>query len=926
MATSKQHSFAPDEFVQRWLFGVNHPEHGPQRERPKHALDTVLRNVETQGARYLAQACFGGCVDDLAGKTRKQSKRRRYTRQVRSPLQRHPRAWVLTSFRAGKVGGPHPNKRTKHLHHTRDTSQDRQEDSRYLPHRVFDHANMREQKLKSFRRERPRSTRSQSARAAQITQTLRESQSRLGDIDWSSSKRLTSSAVTQDPILPETSAAPLLKEEKERRYERKPRHKTRTDRYKLKVDKRTKETSGLGFTRHKSNRNRRKKSGLTLNHNFKAPNVQHERLTLKSHCGPGIFHKGKASARVERRGLPDLTFSEMTFLTKRRELGDARYRGPEEAQPFNKNSNKASEREISSFFSRPQEKHAISHTFLEEASRLEKVSAQSSISHNRSSPGRLGLRRPLSVISRMKDSARLYSTYSRDADGVDSGMLIPEVPLIQDFSEIRKGPQSLVQSNDATSHYSWFITPSRKDSRHAGGGIQPDTHQRLKMDSVCHSLKVGPSKTPIAESSGQIPDQSSISDRSLDQYTKHILLSKDEQGLWDRVPRPPGADCHYTLDDLKRLARLSELDIAVEHPNEQYDQHLHPQFTDMTFYIIAHPGGKEGLLPGETSKNRRDEILLKKSTSTSRMNEVHGHLESVVAGDDLGSSKQGSAHPSCQVSNSVGLLTHSAPEHPLLLQNVKLSPNRVAWLFGAEVFTSESNHHGGCAARQSQFGNFQHPSASLWQDGDGPEDHSPLHSFVRPFENGEKQGDFHPGGERKPEAANSFNSAQSFDNFPAAHAEQHCDHSVDHSSALPKDYDQKNRLPSSDRHDEFDRYLLEDLRNQERFDDTPAKVLGGSGYEHSNRIPSTRDKNYGRLVNSEYHINLHRGSKAPNYNDMDITENGSRYADAQGELDARLNGGACAAINRYKECAESEQYHADAQEHFMGFSKPHILY
>jgi len=58
---------------------------------------------------------------------------------------------------------------------------------------------------------------------------------------------------------------------------------------------------------------RRKKTGIALNHDFKAPNVEQERLTLKN-TGLGIFNKGKASEPVTSRGLPDLTFSEMTFL------------------------------------------------------------------------------------------------------------------------------------------------------------------------------------------------------------------------------------------------------------------------------------------------------------------------------------------------------------------------------------------------------------------------------------------------------------------------------------------------------------------------------------------------------------------------------------------------------------------------------------
>lgn len=67
-------------------------------------------------------------------------------------------------------------------------------------------------------------------------------------------------------------------------------------------------------------RKRRKRSGPELNETFEAPNIHTQRLTLKPSIGPGLFNKGRASAQVDRRGLPDLTFSEMKFLSRKSDL------------------------------------------------------------------------------------------------------------------------------------------------------------------------------------------------------------------------------------------------------------------------------------------------------------------------------------------------------------------------------------------------------------------------------------------------------------------------------------------------------------------------------------------------------------------------------------------------------------------------------
>lgn len=191
------------------------------------------------------------------------------------------------------------------------------------------------------------------------------------------------------------------------KYERRPSHKTRPDKYEFKVHK-----TALEKTHITSKRKRRKKTGPALNNDFKAPNVQQDRLTLKPNTGPGIFQRGNASAPVERRGLPDLTFSGMKFLTKRRDINDAQQQGAKDVQSPKKKSSRGTVQEISDFFSRPQVHDlALQHPRAKTSSQRN-ILTKHSISPTKSYPAGLGARTPLSTISSNEIGARAFLTNS----------------------------------------------------------------------------------------------------------------------------------------------------------------------------------------------------------------------------------------------------------------------------------------------------------------------------------------------------------------------------------------------------------------------------------------------------------------------------------------------------------------------------------
>ncbi|KAL8839121.1 MAG: hypothetical protein Q9176_004623 [Flavoplaca citrina] len=101
-------------------------------------------------------------------------------------------------------------------------------------------------------------------------------------------------------------------------YERRSRHKTREDRYELQKDRKiskTKDINSKARDRPKKKRKGVQKCGAALMQNFSAGNIEADRITLKATAPVGLFGKGRASSPIRRKGLPDLAFSEVKFLS-----------------------------------------------------------------------------------------------------------------------------------------------------------------------------------------------------------------------------------------------------------------------------------------------------------------------------------------------------------------------------------------------------------------------------------------------------------------------------------------------------------------------------------------------------------------------------------------------------------------------------------
>ncbi|KAL8964868.1 MAG: hypothetical protein Q9183_004168, partial [Haloplaca sp. 2 TL-2023] len=168
-----------------------------------------------------------------------------------------------------------------------------------------------------------------------------------------------------------------LQEKPSKTYERRKRHKTREDRYELKQGaKRPKpqKTEKEAGAKPKRKKKHIQKSGSALMQDFNAGNIQPDRLTLKSKKPLGLFGRGRASSPVRRNGcwssisptklradldkpVPDLTFSELGFLNRRKAPPKENQVPTGEKARRKKDKAADAEAEISRFFASSKDQH-----------------------------------------------------------------------------------------------------------------------------------------------------------------------------------------------------------------------------------------------------------------------------------------------------------------------------------------------------------------------------------------------------------------------------------------------------------------------------------------------------------------------------------------------------------------------------------------
>ncbi|KAL8776578.1 MAG: hypothetical protein Q9213_008214 [Squamulea squamosa] len=156
-------------------------------------------------------------------------------------------------------------------------------------------------------------------------------------------------------------------------YEKRPRRKTREDRYELKKDKKHDQTNEGRAKAHDKRKKKRKgveKSGAALMQKFSAKNVETDRLTLRAAVPVGLFGKGRASSLVKRKGLPDLTFSEVNFLGHRGRNQEENNRSKAKSKRRKEFKAADAEAEFSRFFSSSKDLNRAAADWIEHEAKV----------------------------------------------------------------------------------------------------------------------------------------------------------------------------------------------------------------------------------------------------------------------------------------------------------------------------------------------------------------------------------------------------------------------------------------------------------------------------------------------------------------------------------------------------------------------------
>ncbi|KAK4987934.1 hypothetical protein LTR50_004271 [Elasticomyces elasticus] len=185
-------------------------------------------------------------------------------------------------------------------------------------------------------------------RGHRVHETRRDRERRSGGSD--STRSVTSSALQSSSS---SLGSSTQNQQPAKTYERRARHKTRTDRYEPKIDtskRRTAKKEKKSTKKSRKTKKTRENLFTGLVQSFHAKNVPKDRLTLKPSANLGIFKKGRASSPRRGRGLPDLVFSEMKFLQKPKEQPEEQQNAPASKHKNKKDRKRVEEEEISAFF------------------------------------------------------------------------------------------------------------------------------------------------------------------------------------------------------------------------------------------------------------------------------------------------------------------------------------------------------------------------------------------------------------------------------------------------------------------------------------------------------------------------------------------------------------------------------------------------
>ncbi|KAK5172131.1 uncharacterized protein LTR77_003769 [Saxophila tyrrhenica] len=278
-------------------------------------------------------------------------------------------------------------------------------------------------------------------------------------------------------LLPGRDKDPLLQ------YERRPRHKTKADRYEPKRRK------------HKSDRDvqhdsktRRRKSNLTHDGSHTTGLVQsfhlkngpnNNRLTLKPDHNAGLFKHGRASAQMQGRGtgLPDLVFNEMKFLEKPSEHQDQLPAAAPPQQSKKEDRKRAKNDEISAYFSAPRGgNHEGIHVGNGTGNEQRRRASAPDHGPDQSDAARREARpRPSSIVDLPE---KPFLGFGSRATQLGSKELRLDMTTCLSWSESPPRPARLEQANTARCPEERLQTVGNTSARHHSSAARPSVEQR----------------------------------------------------------------------------------------------------------------------------------------------------------------------------------------------------------------------------------------------------------------------------------------------------------------------------------------------------------------------------------------------------------------------------------------------------------------
>lgn len=336
---------------------------------------------------------------------------------------------------------------------------------------------------------------------------------------------------SSDPVAPRTTDnRSNAKFDFVQKYEKRPRRKTKVDKYEYKGETKSK----VSATRSALTGRKRKLKDAMLNEDFRATNVDSEQVTLKPKNTRELFSKSKSSFPVAGCDLPDLTFTRMDFLSRPTggDRGDHRAKCFEQSRGTDKQSKRSTMMET--------------HFGTLNSTTTHGDRQQGNLSHAELRWSRdQALRVEPSVEGRRDDSYPSSNTVSRRSNA--RWVVNPEEPRVKHYISTK-------QSADVSDAISWSTSPPRtaRAALFTDGKRDNEDVTHVSSGHLRHQ-----SNGEVSSPSDLIKSDSSVSNPLFNIFTERLLYMKPQLEVY--AANADENTRYQSLDDLKKISQQVSL-------------------------------------------------------------------------------------------------------------------------------------------------------------------------------------------------------------------------------------------------------------------------------------------------------------------------------------------------------------------------------